>query len=136
MTETKNILQTLSKRLGDKAVSISKDEAAIGNLEKQIALFQNSIVTKRGEIEKKGAERDLISDLMAEAEGLVKEHTKLIDYTAFLVAKYEAIEWTPDMPYEDKLESTDYAEKTAEKFAIEDRLKDILKEANKIYFRR
>lgn len=136
MTETKNILQTLSKRLGDKAVSIKKDEAAIGNLEKQIALFQNSIETKRGEIEKKALERDMINDLMAEAEGLAKEHAKLIEYTAFLVAKYDAIEWRPDLTFEEKLESSDYAEKTEEKFAIEDRLKEIMKEANKIYFRR
>ncbi|QFG12121.1 Hypothetical Protein OBI_RACECAR_277 [Arthrobacter phage Racecar] len=136
MTETQTILQTLAKRLGDKNISIVKDQSSIDNLEKQIALYQNSIETKRSEIEKKTLEANLISELMGEAEELLKEHAKLVEYIAFLVEKYSKFEWRADMPFSEKLESSDYPEKTAEKFKIEDRLKEIVKQANKAYFRR
>lgn len=136
MTETQNVLVALSKRLGDKDISIIKDRAKVENLEHQIALYQNSITDKKSEIEKKTLERDRISALLAEAETLVKRHAHLVKYTGSLVEKFNAIEWRPDLPFEDKLESTDYAEKINEKFEIEARLTAILKEANKTYFRR
>lgn len=136
MSETQNVLKTLAKRVGDKNISIVKDEASIENLEKQIALYQNSIDTKRADIDKKALERDFIQGLLSEAEELVKEHGNLTEYIGFLVEKYNKFEWRPDMPFEEKLESSDYAEKTEEKFSIEERLKEILKQANKAYFRR
>jgi hypothetical protein len=40
------------------------------------------------------------------------------------------------MPFEDKIESSDYAVKTKERFEYVDRLAEIEKAANKIYYRR
>lgn len=132
----KKVSQTVEDRRTKKIVSIATDEKSVDNLEHQIALYSNSIEKKRAGIEQKLDEVKVLDELMDEAVELEKKCADILEYTNFLRAKYDAIEWKPDLAWEEKIESSDYAEKTAERFGYVDRLTEIEKSANKIYYRR
>lgn len=131
-----NVMNTLAVRIGKKSVAIDKDQTKITNLQDQIDIYQKAIDRTKIDMAQKRDEVDLLLDLKAEAETLTKERDKLQSYTDVLVEKFGAIEWTPELKWEEKIESTDYAEKIAERQEINERLAEIEKTANKIYFRR
>lgn len=131
-----NVMTTLATRIGKKSVSIEADKVKIKNLRTQIEMYEGSIVRSEASIAQKQEEVDLLLDLQVEADGLVKRRDALQKYTDGLVKKFEAIEWRPEMDWSEKIESTDYAEKVAERQAINVRLVEIEKIANKTYFRR
>ena len=130
------VITTLNTRIGKKSAAIASDDAKVANLQKQIDMYQSSIERTELSRDKKREEVEELLDLLAEAEPLVKERDELLAYTEGLRAKFDAIEWRPDQPWEEKIESTDYQEKVDERHAINARLVEIEKAANKIYYRR
>jgi len=132
----KTVVEIVEDRIEKKAVSIDKDTKSNENLQLQIDLYNASIAKKKAGIEQKLSEIEELKELRDEAVVLLKKADDILEYTNFLRAKYDAIEWSPDMPFEDKIESSDYAVKTKERFEYVDRLAEIEKAANKIYYRR
>lgn len=131
-----NILETIDDRINKKTVAIGADQKSIASLDAQIALYSASkdkklasIEQKRGEIEEMKVLRDRALYLKAKTEDI-------LEYTNGLRAKFDAYEWRPDMPWEEKIESTDYKAKTEERFAYVAEMDEILKKVNKIYYRR
>lgn len=130
------VITTLNTRIGKKSAAIASDDAKVANLQKQIDMYQSSIERTELSRDKKREEVEELLDLLAEAEPLVKERDELLAYTEGLRSKFDAIEWRPDQPWEEKIESTDYQEKVDERHRINNRLVEIEKAANKIYYRR
>lgn len=131
-----DVLMTLATRIGKKTIALEKDKNKVTNLKTQIEMYERSIVKTEEDMGQKQEEIDLLLDLKLEAEPLVKKRDELQAYTDGLRAKFDAIEWSPDMPWSDRIESTDYQEKVDERHAINARLTEIEKIANKTYFRR
>lgn len=130
------VLNTIVTRIGKKSVSRSADLTKAANLERLIESYKESLEKHLASAELKGEEVEFLLDLKAEAEELYERRGKLQKYTDGLREKFDKIEWSPDLAWEDKIESTDYAEKVAERHAINDRLTEIEKLANKTYYRR
>ena len=129
-------MKTIATRLGKKRAVIETDKKKIENLEHQIALYTNSIEKTREQMSTRESEVEYLTTLQTEAVELSKQEAELRRYTEGLMAKYSAFDWSPDMPWEQKIESSDYSEKQAERFRIIARLEEIEKLANKAYFRR
>lgn len=130
------VLTTIVTRIGKKSVSRSAALSKAANLERQIETYKASLAKHLESAELQQEEIDLLLDLKAEAEELYERRGKLQKYTDGLRERFDKIEWSPDLAWEDKIESTDYAEKVAERHAINDRLVEIEKLANKTYYRR
>jgi len=131
-----NTMETLTTRIGKKSVAIDKDKTKVSNLKDQINVYSKAVIRTEADIEQKQQELDLLLDLKVEADGLLKERDALQAYTDALVEKFGSIPWRPGQPEDEKIESTDYAEKVAERFEINARLAEIETAANKIYYRR
>lgn len=129
-------METLTTRIGKKSVAIDKDKTKVSNLKDQINVYSKAVIRTEADIEQKQQELDLLLDLKVEADGLLKERDALQAYTDALVEKFGSIPWRPGQPEDEKIESTDYAEKVAERFEINARLAEIETAANKIYYRR
>lgn len=127
---------TIADRITKKQVSVNTDKKKITNLQSQIAMYQRSVDKSQEAIDQKTEEIELLQDIKREALVLVEKLESLTVYTDELRNKFLAIEWTPDLAWEDKLESTDYHEKIAEKFAVVDEIEELVRKANKIYYRR
>jgi seryl-tRNA synthetase len=132
----KNVITTLAARIGKKSLAIEADRTKVKNLRAQIEMYEASIVKSEAGIEQKTEELDELLDLRAEAEKLLAERDELQAYTDALVKKFNAIPWRRDLEWEEKIESTDYADKIEERQIINVRLEEITKAANKIYYRR
>lgn len=131
-----NELTTIAERIAKKSISMGADETKISNLEHQIQLYQNAAEKAKVTRDQKKEELEQLLDIQIKAVALVKERDALSRYTNGLREKFDAYEWEPEMPFEKKLESTDYHAKVAERFAVIDQLADLEKQANKIYYRR
>jgi len=131
-----NTLLTLATRIGKKTLALDKGRAKIVNLRLQIEMYEASIKKTEADVKIQQQEVDLLLNLKLEADDLTKKRDALQKYTDGLMKKYEAIPWSPDLAWEDKIESTDYAEKVTERHAINARLAEIEKIANKTYYRR
>lgn len=129
-------LDIITDRIGKKSASISSDETKMTTLKNQIAVYQSSHDRLQSGVELKRSEVEELITLRIRAEILTKERDRLLAYTEGLRLKFDAIEWVPDLSWEQTLESTDYAEKIADRQRINAELVEIEKAANKIYFRR
>lgn len=127
---------TLATRIGRKTLALEKDQAKIEEKIQRVKLLQAEVASLRKDVEQKQAEIDLIGMLKVEAEELMEKRGELQSYTDGLLAKFDAIPWRPDMDWSEKIESTDYQEKVDERHAINERLAEIEKTANKTYYRR
>lgn len=134
MSET--VLNTLNARIGKKGIALAADELKIDNVGAQILVYENLRDRTREAADLKRAEIDEMVTLKEEAVELLKKRSVLQEYTDGLIVKFDAYGWEPNMPYEKTLASTDYHEKVEERHQINARLKEIEKEANKIYYRR
>jgi hypothetical protein len=130
------VLTTLNTRIGKKSIAIDGDTAKINSLTKQRDLYDDWIEKAEALRKVKIDEKELLLNLKVEAEVLIKRRKSLQAYTDGLREKFDAIEWRPDLRWEEKIESTDYHEKVAERHSINERLTEIEKTANKIYYRR
>lgn len=130
------VITTLNTRIGKKSTAKAADLAKIANLRTQISMYEVSVSKHEELAEQKQAEIDVLLDYLAEAKELIEERDELQAYTDGLRKKFDAIGWRPDQPWEEKIESTDYHEKIEARHAINARLAEIEKAANKIYFRR
>lgn len=130
------VITTLNARIGKKSIARTADEAKVKNLEHQIEMYQRSIENHKESAAQKTEEIDLLINLKTEALALIGKREVLQAHTDGLRRKFDAIEWRPDMPFEDTIASTDYHEKVEERHEINARLREIEKEANKIYYRR
>lgn len=130
------VLKTLNSRIGRKSISIDADKTKQSNLKHQMKIYESSMTKLDESIEVKQGELDEMVTLKIEAEDLIKKRKALQAYTDGLREKFDAIEWRPDLTWEEKIESTDYAAKVAERQSINERLVEIEKTANKIYYRR
>lgn len=129
-------MNTLATRIGKKSVAIDKDKVKIANLTDQINVYTKAVTRTEAEMVQKQEELDFLLDLKVEAEELTKKRDELQAYTDGLVEKFGSIPWRPGQPEDEKIESTDYQEKVAERQEINVRLVEIEKAANKIYYRR
>lgn len=134
--EYMSVIITLSTRIGQKSLAVSKSQADIKYKQERIALMQSKLEAAKAGMEQQQAEVTFMTELKAEAEALLEKRAELQEYTDRLLAKFNAIPWSPDQPFTDKIESTDYQEKVDERHAINDRLAEIETLANKTYFRR
>lgn len=132
-----NTLTTITTRLDKKSAGLLADEKKVENLEAQILQYKNSIVRISTGLDQKRAEVALLEGWKEEAEELVRKSDSLGTELEAIRAHFDKFTWTPDQPYEEKLESSsDYNLKLAERVRIEARLTEIEKLANKTYYRR
>lgn len=130
------VIRTLSTRIGQKMLAAQKSQAELDQVEARMALWEVKADTLRKGVAQKQEEIDALMELKIEADALMAKRTKLQVYTDGLLEKFNAIPWRPDMDWSEKIESTDYQEKVDERHAINERLAEIEREANKTYFRR
>lgn len=131
-----NVQLTLATRIGQKSIAIDKEKAKLKTKIAKIKMDQDSLPSMKASIDQRQAEVDLLIDLKLETDQLTKRRNELQAYTDGLVDKFNAYGWRPDQPDNEKIESTDYAEKIAERQVINTRLVEIEKLANKTYYRR
>jgi hypothetical protein len=129
-------LMTIADRIAKKNVAVNVGRKKINNLQTQVDMYTNTIERVTAENEQKLAEIDDLKKIEREALTIVAKVEVLSKYTDGLRKKFSEIEWRPDLAWEEKLESTDYHEKVAEKFELIDELQELVKRANKIYYRR
>lgn len=129
--EMTKISELVAKKNGAKAKVQGKVDALIRRRE----VIDAEIEIHRTEIAQKDSEIEALAVLLSKAQRLDKRSTEILIYLQELSSKFEAIEWRPDMPEEEKIGSSDYREKADERYALEDEIADLLKEANKIYWR-
>lgn len=134
--EYMSVIITLSTRIGQKSMAVAKSQADIKYKQERIGVMQSKLDVAKAGMEQQQAEVTFMTELKAEAEGLLAKRAELQEYTDGLLAKFNAIPWSPDQPFTDKIESTDYQEKVDERHAINARLAEIETLANKTYFRR
>jgi myo-inositol-1-phosphate synthase len=127
---------TIADRISKKTIGVNTKVKKVANLQAQVDMYSNTIERVTEETEQMRSEVDLLKAIQTEAIGLVTRINELSQYTNSLREKFDAIEWSPDLAWEDRIESTDYREKTDEKFELIDQLQDCVKRANKIYYRR
>jgi chromosome segregation ATPase len=132
-----NTLTTISTRLDKKRTGLTSDEKKIENLNAQITQYKNSVTRLEDGLVQKRAEVALLEGWKDEAEELTRKSDTLGTELEAIRAHFDQFTWTPNQPYEEKLESSgEYKEKLAERVRIENRLTDIEKLANKTYYRR
>jgi len=131
-----NVIITLSTRIGQKSLAVVKSQADIKYKQDRINLMQSKLDAAKAGMEQQQAEVTFMTELKEEAETLMEKRAELQAYTDRLLAKFNAIPWSRDMPESDKIESTDYQDKVDERHAINARLAEIETLANKTYFRR
>lgn len=136
MTTTDNPIESIAERINKKAASLGNDQKKIGSLDEQIELYERSKAKLNLSIAEKQSEIDTMVGLQKEAATLVRERDALSDQMQELVDHYNSFEWRPDQPEEEKLESSNFNELRDQKYAIQDRINEIVKSANKIYYRR
>lgn len=129
-------LQTIATRIGKKSVAIDTERQKIANLDSQIELYKKSKVKFQTSIAEKEAEVELLLDIQHQIKLLITERDRISSEMAVLVAHYEKFEWRADMPWEEKLESSSYNGLRDEKFRIVAEINRLVKQANKIYYRR
>jgi hypothetical protein len=129
-------LQTIADRIGKKSVAIDGERKKVANLEGQIALYGRSKDKLEASIAEKEAEVELLLDIQNEIKPLMVERDRLSVEMAKLVTHYAQFEWREDMPFEEKLESSAYNGLRDEKFRIVAEIDRLVKQANKIYYRR
>lgn len=136
MTTTDNPLQSIAERITKKTLALENDQNKIKNLDAQIALYEKSKTKLKSTMIEKQEEIDAMLSLQSSVKNLVVERDQLTKEIAALVEHYGAFQFRPDQPWEEKLDSSNYAELTAKKFAVIDEIADLVKAANKIYYRR
>lgn len=129
-------LQTIADRIGKKSVAIDNEEKKVANLDSQIALYERSKVKFQSSISEKKAEVELLLDIQSQIKPLLVERDRISVEMAKLVEHYQQFEWRLDMPWEEKLESSVYPGLRDEKFRIIAEIEKLVKQANKIYYRR
>lgn len=129
-------MDALNVKRDKKASAIDSEVTKIGNLKVQIEMYEKSIVRLE---ESSGVKRDELKEmdaLIEQAKDLVEKRNSLLVYTEGLREKFDAFEWSADMPWEQKIESSDYKMKVDERHALNAELDAIEKKVNKIYYRR
>jgi len=129
-------LQTIATRIGKKSVAIDTEKQKIANLDSQIELYEKSKVKFQSSIAEKEAEVELLLDIQNQIKILITERDRLSGEMAKLVEHYDQFEWRTDMPWDEKLESSPYNGLRDEKFRIVAEINRLVKQANKIYYRR
>lgn len=129
-------LQTIADRIGKKSVAIDGERKKVANLEGQIALYERSKVKLEASMAEKQAEVELLLDIQNQIVPLIAERDRLSGEMAKLVTHYNQFTWSEDMPWEQKLESSPYNGLRDEKFRIVAEIDKLVKQANKIYYRR
>jgi regulator of replication initiation timing len=129
-------LQTIADRIGKKSVAIDGEKKKVVNLEGQIALYTRSKEKLEASIAEKAAEVELLLDIQNEVKPLITERDRLSAEMEKLRVHYDQYEWRADMPFEEKLESSAYPGLRDEKFRIIGEIDRLVKQANKIYYRR
>lgn len=129
-------LQTIATRIGKKSVAIDGERQKIANLDSQIELYEKSKVKFQTSIAEKEAEVELLLEIQNQIKTLITERDRISGEMSKLVTHYESFEWRSDMPWEEKLESSVYPGLRDEKFRIVAEINRLVKQANKIYYRR
>lgn len=136
MTTTDNPLQSIAERITKKTLALENDQNKVKNLDAQISLYEKSKTKLKSTMLEKQEEIDAMLSLQSSVKDLVAERDRLTKEIAELVDHYNSFPFRPDQPWEEKLESSNYAELTEKKFAVIDEIADLVKAANKIYYRR
>jgi multidrug resistance efflux pump len=132
-----NTLQTIETRLAKKTAGLVGDQKKIENLNAQITQYSNSIEKLEAGLPQKQAEVDTLTELQTEAVESIRRYDVLGTEMESIRAYYDQFVWTPEQPWEEKLESSvEYKKKLAEREQIMARLTEIEKVANKTYYRR
>lgn len=129
-------LQTIADRIGKKSVAIDGEKKKVSNLEGQIALYERSKDKLEASIAEKEAEVELLLDIQNQIKPLLAERDRLSVEMEKLRLEYDKFEWRMDMPFEEKLESSSYPAFRDEKFRLIGEIDQLVKQANKIYYRR
>lgn len=129
-------LQTIATRIGKKSIAIDTEKQKIANLDSQIELYEKSKVKFQSSIAEKEAEVELLLDIQNQIKILITERDRLSTEMAKLVAHFDQFQWRVDLPWEEKLESSPYNGLRDEKFRIVAEINRLVKQANKIYYRR
>ncbi len=132
-----NTLETIETRLAKKTQGLDTDKKKIENLNAQITQYTNSVDRIEAGLAQKQAEVDTLTELLEEARVLDRRDGQLGAELEAIRTHFDQFEWSMDMPWEHKLESSgDYKKKLAEREITVARLVEIQKIANKTYYRR
>lgn len=132
-----NTLKTIETRLAKKTAGLVGDQKKIENLQAQITQYSNSIEKLEAGLPQKQAEVDTLTELQSEALEIARRYDILGTEMESIRMYFDQFVWTPDQPWEEKLDSSvDYKKKLAEREQIMSRLEEIEKIANKTYYRR
>lgn len=130
-------MQTIETRLAKKTAGLVGDQKKIENLNAQITQYSNSIEKLEAGLPQKQAEVDTLTELQAEAIEIIRRYDVLGTEMESIRGYFDQFVWTPEQPWEEKLESSvEYKKKLAEREQIMARLTEIEKVANKTYYRR
>jgi chromosome segregation ATPase len=129
-------LQTIADRIGKKSVAIDNEKKKIANLDSQIELYARSKVKFQSSIAEKEAEVELLLDIQSQIKPLVAERDRISAEMTKLIKHFEQFEWSMTMPWEQKIESSPFNGLRDEKHRIVGEIDRLVKQANKIYYRR
>lgn len=132
-----NTLKTIETRLENKSKGLTADKNKVGNLKHQIAQYTTSVNTIEAGLPQKEEEVQKLTAYFDEARSLSERSDELGAQMIKIREHFDQFEWSVDMPYEHKLESsTEYARMLQERQVAEARLVELEKLANKVYYRR
>lgn len=130
-------METIETRLAKKIAGLVADEKKVENLNAQITQYKNSAERIEAGLEQKRAEVAILEELQEEARVLERRDGQLGAEIEAIRTHFDQFEWTTDMPWDHRLESSgEYKKKVQERQVVVERLTEIQKTANKTYYRR
>jgi hypothetical protein len=133
---TTSIARSMADKIAKKKISLIKDESKKARLVDLVKQHEGWIASVQEDIDLKTSEVDQMTKLMAGAMDLDAKLTKVQEEIEAIVAKFNAIPWRPDLAWEEKIESSDYAKMVAYRDSLSDKLDELQKDLNRVYYRR
>lgn len=135
-TKTSSIATAMADKLAKKKISLLKDESKKARLEDLVKQHEGWIAGVQTDIDLKSDEFSRMEKIMKEAVAIDAKLTKVQEEILELVEKYNAIPWRPDMPWEDKIDSSEYPKMVGYRDSLMEQLAELEKDLNRVYYRR
>lgn len=126
----------MADKIAKKKISLLKDETKKARLVDLVKQHEGWIADVQVDIDQKSDEVDRMTKIMSAAMTLDAKLTKVQEEIQEIVAKYNAIPWRPDLTWEEKIESSDYSKMVAYRDSLAEKLDELQKDLNRVYYRR
>jgi hypothetical protein len=135
-TKTSPIATAMADKLAKKKISLLKDESKKARLEDLVRKHEEWIAGVQSDIDLKSDEFARMEKIMKDAVAIDVKLVKVQEEILELVEKYNAIPWRPDMPWEEKIESSEYPKMIGYRDSLTEHLAELEKGLNRVYYRR